>query len=198
MQPVISRQDLVRSQSLDAGPGTLPARRHYSGFTLVELIVGIVVTAIALTFVSSLFFAAPSRSVEPLLQIRAVEFGQALMEEIIGKKFDELTSEGGVPPCAPCSSAPLGSEGEVRANFNDVDDYNDYCNSGDEATNAFGVPLSTVAGAYTMSVCVIYDGDYDGIEDTNTNAKLITVSITPPRGSGITNPIVLSAYRSNF
>lgn len=197
MQPVIFRQGLVRSPAVNRVPGSRPGGRRHSGFTLVEVIVGIVVTAIALTLIGSLFFSAPSRSIEPLLQIRAVEFGQALMEEVATKKFDELTPAGGVPPCTVCTAeTALGSEeGTDRQSFDDVDDYNtDYC-APVAATNIDGVALGT---GYLMSVCVVYDGDYDGVADANINAKLITISITPPSGSGIASPIVLSAYRSNF
>lgn len=196
MQPVISAQAPV-SRPRFAVTGSVPAGKRCSGFTLVEVIVGIVVTAIALTFLGSLFFSAPSRSVEPLLQIRAVEFGQALMEEVIAKKFDEATPEGGVPPCTTdCTNPLVSEEGSDRRSFDDVDDYNtDYCSPSVPATNIDGVALGP---GFQMSVCVIYDGNYDGIADSDINAKLITVSITPPSGSGIANPIVLSAYRSNF
>ena len=172
-----------------------------SAFTLIEVIIGIVVGAIALTFLSTLFFANPERSVEPVLQMRAAEFGQAIMDEILAKAYDETTPVGGVPPCTVCTpTASFGEDGtETRINYDDVDDYHEYC---DKVTppvveNAFGsTPIDFAS--FRMSICVIYDGDYDGTADTDINAKLITVDIYPPASAGIGKPITFTAYRGNF
>ena len=97
-------------------------------------------TATVMSFLAVMFFNAPSRSVEPMLQIRAAELGQSLMDEILAKPFDELTPLGGYPPCSSCS-ASLGKEGtEARDDYDDVDDYNYYCNpvSPVSVSDAFG------------------------------------------------------------
>ncbi len=180
-------------------------RYKQCAFTLVELVAGIVVSAIALTFLSALFFSNPNRSVEPLLQIRAAEFGQALMDEILAKRFDETTPVGGIPPCSGCTTdTGLGSDGaELRIDYDDVDDYHEYCL--DDGSGDPGWPITDALGAnpvhfsrYRMRVCVNYDGDYNGVADTNTNAKLITVDIYPPSSGGFGSPITISAYRGNF
>ncbi len=168
-----------------------------AGFTLVELVVGIVVMAIALTLLTSVFFAGSGRSVEPILQIRAAEFGQALMNEILSKKFDQLTPEGGVPACTTCTAVgSLGSDGESRSQFNDVDDYDDYCDSAVDVTDALGNPIPNL-DRYLMRVCVDYD-DFDGAGAVNINAKIIRVYITPPTGAGLDTPIVFTAYKGNY
>ena len=161
------------------------------GFTLVELIVGLVITALALTFLSVVFFSSPERSVEPMLQIRAAELGQSLMDEIIAKPYDELTPLGGVPPCSPCTpAASFGPDGgESRFNYDDVDDYHSYCDSTE--------PYQPVDN-FQMSVCVVYDGNYDGTADANDNAKLITVDVYPPAIGGSRQQIRFKAYRGNF
>ncbi len=178
-------------------------RSVQTGFTLVEIVVGIVLTAFGLTLITTVFFSSPGRSVEPVLQIRAAEFGQALMDEILAKPFDENTPLGGVPACVAggCTAeAGFGSDaGETRDSFDDVDDYHSYCGAGVALEDASGNPPSGGQFSnYLMSVCVTYDGDYNGTTDTNTNAKLITVSISPPTGAGLGNPIVITAYRGNF
>ena len=171
-----------------------------SGFSLIELVAGIVVMAFALTFLSTLFFSDPGRSVRPLIQIRAVEFGQSLMDEILSKKFDQLTPEGGAPACATCSGTMGSDAGETgRSDYNDVDDYDDYCSPGSPVAleDAFGNLPAGFSG-FTMSICVDYDGNYDATIDTNINAKLIVVEIYPPTSAGLDGPITLTAYRSNF
>jgi MSHA pilin protein MshD len=179
-------------------------RQHQAGFTLIEMVVGIVVMAVALSMLSSVFFSDPARSVRPMLQIRAAVFGQALMDEILGKAFDQTTPVGGVPACTGCTaSAGLGGDvGENRLTYNDVDDYNDYCApaSPGPLEDAQGNPPSNDNfDNYSMSVCVFYDGNFDGLSDTNTDAKLITVDIFYPTGTGgIGEPITFTAYRGNF
>lgn len=188
--------------------------RAQTGFTLVEIIVGIVVSAIALTFMTTLFFANPSRSVEPILQIRAAEFGQALMDEILAKRFDEATPLGGVPACsaltiACTAEAGFGPDGaETRDQFDDVDDYHTYCGAPGDLIDAQGNNLSNTSQPsavghpfpnYQMEVCVYYDGDFSGaLSDGDTRAKFIEVEITAPSGSGLGAPIVFHAYRGNF
>ncbi len=189
------------------------------GFTLIELVVGIVVMAIALTFMINIFFTNPGRSVEPLLQIRAAEFGQALMEEILSKKFDDTTPLGGIPACTVCTpSNQLGPEDgggspartdndeDSRAIFNDVDDYNIYC--GDETANT-GWPVSDAFGnaptdfdRFRMRVCVGYDGDLNGTVNEggagDINAKLITVDVFAPQVGGLGDAIQFNAYKGNY
>jgi hypothetical protein len=99
----------------------------------------------------------------------------------------------------------LGAEaGESRFNFDDVDDYHSYC-----APAPPYYLLENIMGeqpdnfdAFEMSVCVYYDGDYDGALNetgaTELQAKLIVIDIYPPAGSGLGDGIRFSAYRSNF
>jgi MSHA pilin protein MshD len=181
---------------------------HQKGFTLVELVVSIVVTAIALTYLSVVFFSAPERSVEPMLQIRAAELGQSLMDEILAKAYDEKTPVGGIPACNPCTDeGDLGAEvGESRTTFNDVDDYDSYCNNSDPyepVEDALGNQpgegsFSEDFANFRMSICVVYDGNYDGTADSNQAAKLITVDVYPPAIGGTRQQIRFKAYRSNF
>lgn len=173
-----------------------------TGFSLVELVVGLVITAVALTYLSTVFFSAPERSVEPILQIRAAELGQALVDEIITKPYDENTPLGGMPHCAPCTAAGgLGPDGgEARNNYDDVDDYDSYCAPAAPYANVEDA-LGNVPGDFAnfrMSICVSYDGDYDGVIDTNDNAKLVTVDIYPPAVSGVRQQFRFKAYRGNF
>ena len=187
----------------------LGSRLKQQAFTLVELVVGIVVMAIALSILSTVFFSSAGRSVEPLLMVRGAEFGQALMDEIIGKKFDETTPDGGVPACAvPCTlAANLGPDGaEIRANYNDVDDYNHYCDIDNVAPyfqleDTFGnVPEGFEN--FQMSICVGYDGDYNGSMNEggadDQNAKLIIIDIYVPQTGGLSSAVSFRAYKGNY
>lgn len=176
------------------------------GFTLLELIAGIVLMA----FLSVAFLAtiAPHlvNSVRPQMQIRALEFGQSLMTEIISRKFDEASPAGGVPMCNTSTCTPhinLGpdaGEGTNRQLFDDVDDYDVFCNAQHNAADASGNTdgLSDIE----FRVCVFYDNNYDAVDDNAVGtavSKMITIYLYPPGLKGGSDaPIVLSAYRGNY
>ncbi|GAA5218989.1 prepilin-type N-terminal cleavage/methylation domain-containing protein [Corallincola platygyrae] len=90
----------------NSGRGFSAAR----GFTLIEVIVGIVVLAIALTLMTTLLFPQAERSVDPFHQVRASELGHSLLNEILTKKFDECSNHtGDVRSDLDCTNNPSGS-----------------------------------------------------------------------------------------
>jgi MSHA pilin protein MshD len=174
-----------------------------TGFTLIELVVGIVVFAIALTLFTSLILPQSVRSVDPVFQVRAAELGQSLITEIASKSFDEKsdrTSGATICDAACIGNVNLGDDGESRANFNDVDDYNNLNQPGASIENALGVATDLYAG-FNVRVSVMYDADMNGIADEDnsgnlivTNLKLITVIVTTPNDENI----IFSTFRSNY
>ena len=104
------------------------------GFTLIELIVGIVLLAVALTGMLGLLINQAPRAVDPVQQVRAAQLAQRLSGEILQKSFDEQSDHnGGRYRCGetvtgvtiPACSTSYGPDGGERApyTFNDVDDY---------------------------------------------------------------------------
>ncbi len=127
---------------------------HFSkGFSLIEIIIAIVVFSIAATVVTAVLDPSIKEASNPAIQIRAAELGQAYLEEILGKRFDQNSGIGSVTRCNEAGQPACtcnGPEGEARANFNDVDDYH---NLNETATNALGVNKANYAG-YTVSITV--------------------------------------------
>ncbi len=178
-----------------------------AGFTLVELVIGIVVFSIALGLFTSLIVPQAIRSVDPIFQVRASELGQSLIHEIASKSFDEgsdrtggsnICSQGANPACT--SSAALGPEekdasGEpIRSSFDDVDDYHNLNESGASIKNALGGTTGLYTG-FNVRVSVVYDADMDGAADAVIgNTKLITVTVTTPNDEDI----IFSTFRSNY
>jgi MSHA pilin protein MshD len=174
------------------------------GFTLVELVIGIVVFSIVLAIITSLIVPQAMRSVDPIYQVRATELAQSLLNEITAKSFDENSDRiGGIIRCgdggeiACTDAANLGTDGESRDNFDDVDDYHNF----NFATNgpSLLVANESLYQGFDVQVRVIYDGNYNGFFDNlnvpfEYDAKLITISVTTPSGE----TLVFSAYRSNF
>lgn len=148
-----------------------------SGVTLIETIVFIVVISIALMALLKVFNQSVMQSVDPAIRIQALERGQALLDDILARRFDENTPAGGVPACG--SSAGSACAGiSADAGFDDVGDYHGFSQS-------FGV-------GFSAAVTVTQAGSELGL--ANTLARRITVVVNSPDGETLT----LSAYKVNF
>lgn len=191
------------------------------GFTLIEMIIGIVIFGLALAMVTALIFPLAGRSVDPIMQVRATELAATLLREIGAKRFDEngtgsircnddLNDDGDFTDTgeSACTAAiDLGPEtGESRnattSNFNDVDDYNGLLQGAGQTDavirNSLGEVLvvdgQTLYAGFSVSVSVIYDGNLDGIADTDQTSKFVIVSVTTPGQE----TLQFSTYRSNY
>jgi MSHA pilin protein MshD len=163
------------------------------GFTLIELVVGMMVIAIAIVMLTSMLFPQADRAAKTLHRVRSAELAHSVMNEIWGKRYDQQTNpNGGVPACnAPtgiaCTAASaLGLDGESRDTFNDVDDYNDLNETAKMLDSS-----QTYAQAYPryqLNVSVEY------LDPATQAKKLITVDVTTPANEVIT----YQALRSNY
>lgn len=182
------------------------------GFTLIEMVAGMVVFGIVAAIVSSLLMPLTKQGFDPLWQTRAAEISQSLINEIAAKAFDENSdfvggdvrcNESSAPSCTTAGS--LGPEPtETRASFDDVDDYHGLSLSGSGIVDAQGnAPLvngESIYTGFTAEVSVFYDDNMDGTnDDTGTglyigNTKLITITVTTPS----TDKIRISTLRGNF
>lgn len=146
------------------------------GFSLVESILTIAIIGVALVVLVSAWGQTAKRSADPFWQAKAAYLGQAYIEEILTKSFDENTPVGGQPACtsATCSTT-LGPESEVRGVYDDVDDYNGLNEAPSE--NALGV-VRPEYNNYRVAVTVSYAGGEIG--RPNHTVKKIEVRVTPP------------------
>jgi MSHA pilin protein MshD len=185
------------------------------GFTLIELVIGIMVLSIALMLFTSLLIPQAVRSVDPIFQVRATELAKSIMIEITSKAFDEESShtvtgdrcnENGI---ACTSSDQLGVDGtENRTTFNDIDDYHGLnASAGGIIKNALD-QLNTIGGqdlyqGFLAEVSVVYDDNFNGVDDSDIieqgiivtgNTKLITVTITTPNNEAM----IFSTYKLNY
>jgi MSHA pilin protein MshD len=69
--------------------------KHSAGFTLIEMIIGIVVLAIALVVITGALGPLYKRSSDPWHQVRAAELGQSFLNEIMARAFDEASDKAG-------------------------------------------------------------------------------------------------------
>ena len=177
------------------------------GFTLIEIIVGIVVLSISLAIISTLIVPAEEKSADQIHQVKAAELGQSFLNDISSRAFDENSDmAGGRLRCGepklngdpnPCSTI-LGPEdgnggrldkGETnRSLFNDVDDFHNYS----AHFNADNQGLHSGYDNFDIEIKVTYDGASLGL--ANNLAKRITVNITTPLGTAIE----FATYKANY
>ncbi|MGX5913132.1 type IV pilus modification PilV family protein [Aliidiomarina sp. Khilg15.8] len=172
------------------------------GFTLVEIIVGIVVLAIALTLITSIILPAARQSVTPVYQVRAAELGQSMLNEVLSRSFDEQSDrQGGQLRCGeqdddgnenPCTaSANFGPDGEDRDRFDDVDDYHLLA----DIETALGDPLAARYPNFSLLIEVCYsDAQGNCGVQAEPQFKRILVRVTTPEGQNLD----FSAIRGNF
>ena len=168
----------------------MAAKRFSHGFTLIELILGIVLISITMVIVISFIAPQAEQSARPLIEVKASKLGQSLMNEILSKSYDENSERSA--PFRRCDettgcSATLGPEEALVALYDDVDDYN-------------GTVVTNLGGDYQgfgYSVSVAYDADYDDSTADASNrtiAKRIDLTVTAPSGEVFR----FQAYRGNF
>ena len=114
----------------------MQTRTTQSGVTLIELIVSILIVAIAASAVLGVLSMTTGGSADPMFRHQAAAIAEAYLEEILLKSFAD----------------PDGIDGEVlRASFDDVDDYDGLADAG--ARDQFGNPIAGLA-EYAVSVAV--------------------------------------------
>jgi MSHA pilin protein MshD len=192
------RAILMRIKSRVATINTHVKAKNNTGFTLIELIVGIVVLSISFSILTTLIYPLANQSAEQVHQVRAAELGQTMVNEILGRAFDENSDmAGGFTRCgeSTVTCSAIGSDsGETRATFDDVDDYN-AINFSDTLQNSLGADISAQYVGFSMHINVINDANYDGSgSGDNSTAKLITIIIRTPQDFDV----VFSVYKVNF
>lgn len=126
-----------------------------SGFTLVELIVSIVVIAVAVTGVLLAVQFTTMHSADPMIRQQAVAIADAYMEEIMLQSYNQ-------------------TGGNTRQTFNDVYDYNDL--------SAWHKPKDQTNSTLTKLENYRVNVDAEQIDNfgpsKNTTAAEITVTVT--------------------
>ncbi|MFQ5803016.1 MAG: hypothetical protein ACE5JQ_08995 [Candidatus Methylomirabilales bacterium] len=152
-----------------------PLRLHRDerGFTLVDLILVIIIVAIAIPPMLTLFIQMVSGSTFGVTVTRANALASTLREEIQSKKWDES---------APPPSVMLGPEtGESRATFDDVDDFDGLDES--PPRDSQGAILVGFTGfRQQVSVCYVANTDFDTCLGGITMYKQVKVTVTDPEG----------------
>jgi MSHA pilin protein MshD len=167
------------------------------GFTLVEVIIAMLLISIAALGITYVMGLGLRHQSDALWQSKAVALAQAYHEEIASRRYDENAPLGGTPPCSPatvpCTAAGAFNDGESRAEFDDVDDYDGVNDS--PPVDSLGSPRLGY-DSFTVEVAVAYADPALvatlGLDDP-TDAKVVRVTVSNPEGS-----LEFTALRGNF
>ncbi len=152
--------------------------RREAAFTLIEIIVTLVVIAIAGVALISVFTSTVRGSADPLIQQQATTIAEAYVEEILLRSFDD-----------PQGGESGTDEGEAgRSEYDDVKDYRSL--AAGPAADQLGNPIPALAN-YTVTVSVTNNA-FNGI--AAADALRIDVSVDHPA----IDPILVSAYRTRY
>ena len=166
------------------------------GLTLFETVISIVIVSVAIVGILSVIYNVTQRGINPVMEMKANELGQAMLDEILLKRWDEDTPLGGGH--INVALANIGTEtGEnSRQDFDDVDDYDGYSDgtSTEPLKDENGNQLSGFTG-YSRKISVVFEkpADAPAAIDQN-NYKKVTVTVTLPTGEEIS----FVAYKTNI
>jgi len=142
-------------------PANIPTKktlRQNQGFTLIEIVITIVILG-AVAGILVPFFNAIVHSPDPVIRERAISLGQAMMDEIMAKKWDKNTPMGGGPICTTGESGTGRGTGTYTLTCPDVSPENKNAST-----------IATIAGTITDRSLLHAVDDYNGwMEPKNGN-----------------------------
>lgn len=171
------------------------------GFTLVELVIGIVVLAIAMMVMNTLLIAQSKDALEPLYRLRASQLGQSIMQNVLARAYDENSDHnGGLYRCGEvwpstgttqsCSVILGRDSGEIEGEHQDFNDVDDFITNGFESAVNYG----DVLGDDLPSQYNNYQIKIDVVEVVANNRKKVSVTINTPSNEDIR----FSALKGNY
>jgi MSHA pilin protein MshD len=187
-------------------PVSAPDKKR--GFTLIELIITIVIMGFAAMIITP-YLTAITHGPDPVLREKALGLAQAMMDEVLTKRWDDNTANGGGPiitsetlvgsrgtsAATPAAATPaaLGPDtGETRAAFDDVDDYHGLAEP--DGSGLFhdqnGTTLAGTWAGFSRQVTVHYIASATATINAtqplssglSTDSKRIVVTVTSPLG----------------
>jgi MSHA pilin protein MshD len=131
------------------------------GMTLIEVVISIVIIAIAVSGVLGVLATNVQHSADAMVVNQGISIASAYLEEISLKAFAD----------------PDGIDGEIgRGNFDDIDDYDGLFDNG--AVDQFGNPIPSLTD-YSISVAVNTSSALPGIAPSDVYRIDVRVEFAP-------------------
>ncbi|MCK4378407.1 MAG: prepilin-type N-terminal cleavage/methylation domain-containing protein [Deltaproteobacteria bacterium] len=133
------------------------------GFTLVETIIFILVLSVGAAGIMTLYQNVLSRGADPLLRHKGLVLAQDLMDEILSKRWDEHTPNGGGGLDA-CDGGVKDGRNDTGSSGNSID-----CDPAGDDDDASTIGLDAGELATTARQNWNDLDDYDGLVEDNQN-----------------------------
>lgn len=157
-----------------------------AGFTLIEVIIGMVILAISFSVIMQVIIPTEQHSADQIHQVKAAELAQSLLAEISARAFDENADMvGGLIRCDDAAAGGVNCTDEAdfdtelgeteRSLYDDVDDYHGYS----AKVNASGEALDSSYNSFELAVLISYQGTELGLGNDRL-AKRIMITVTTP------------------
>lgn len=156
-----------------------------SGVTLVELVMAIVIIGISMATLLGFFAKNVGSSADGIGQTRQMALAELYLDEVLSKKFDHATGNGGFPVYNGCR---ISNDGESRADYNDVDDFNGL----NETPQFIDSALAAIYSQYSVSITVSCNTNH--LLSNKGQVKRITITVNAPNNS----PYKVSVFKGNY
>jgi len=189
------------------------------GFTLVELVVGIVVLAVAMMIMTTMLVSQSQHALEPLYRLRASQLGQGIMQNILTRSYDENSDHNGgfyrcdeiwgdtdlwydfssrqwqttgVPEEVPCTEdTDYGVDDDIAGEHQEFNDVDDFITNDFEPAVSYGDVLGDDLSTQYNNYAIKIEVKLDTL---NSNHKQIAVTIQTPSNEEIR----FSALKGNY
>jgi prepilin-type N-terminal cleavage/methylation domain-containing protein len=135
---------------------------RHRGLTLVESLLASAILAFAVVAVSEAVIAGQMQAIDALHRARAVELGEALMEEVLRLAYADPDGVGEVG----------------RANFDDLQDFNGFNETSGTLSDANGIAYDMPYQSFSRSVSVVPANAGSGINVAGLGGPLMGLTIT--------------------
>lgn len=158
-------------------------KKGQSGVTLVELVLAIVILAIAVDALYTFYAYITQHSVNPMLTYQATAVAQSYLEEIVSKNFTDPADNPDTGIACPAPNAA------GRSSYDNVCDYRGLPDRVVRDQN--GNAIASLNN-YQVSVVITDNQAWQGIPATDVIR--VDVSVIDPRGEVVN----LAAYRTRY
>ncbi|MGB1799350.1 MAG: type IV pilus modification PilV family protein [Gammaproteobacteria bacterium] len=177
------------------------------GFTLIELVVGIVILSVGTAAFLTLITNTAKNSVDPQIRVQGNAIARAYLEEIMLSSFCDpdwdhdsnaataldCPAQCTSSACTSCNAVGSGWTVETRDTYDDVCDYDSITNA--TATDRNGFTLGNVSD-YTVTVSVNDVGVSLNTNTTSNAGQVVRVDVDVTHTSGTS--MQLSSFKTNY
>jgi MSHA pilin protein MshD len=192
---------------------SIKTARRQAGVTMIELIMFMVIVAIALAGIVAVMRMTTAASADPLRRKQALMLAEGLLAEVRQAQFSFCDPTSGDEDSAASSAAcavPENWGNETADTLRPFDNINDYVGAADTAqaafndaagrlTDAAGNPIDVNGYAVTLTITPDrLNGIGPAVPTTNADVDVLRIRVTVSYPEEPDRPVVLDGYRTRY